>query len=148
MHSFRGKAGSKIANAAQCWGGSGGTLTHHQLHMGVHVSWRDMMPDPENISNIPRRHASISIWRLLLKMMFRCWRWVTYTKVHPLPAILTPWGTCFQLKPQYVRKLLHMLNCKLNSTNGGTFSNSAEKKVLIFFSFSESLSNRSRNTKF
>ena len=43
MHSFRGKAGSKIANAAQCWGGSGGTLTHHQLHMGVHVSWRDVM---------------------------------------------------------------------------------------------------------
>ena len=26
----------------------------------------------------------------------------------------------------------NMLNCKLNSTNGGTFSNSAEKMVLIF----------------
>ena len=61
MHSFRGKAGSEIANAAQCLGGGlGGTLTHHQLYMGVHVGWRDMMPDPENISNIPRRHASIS----------------------------------------------------------------------------------------
>ena len=33
-----------------------------------------------------------------------------------------------------------MLNCKLNSTNGGTFSNSAEQVILIFFSFSEGLS--------
>ena len=104
MHSFRGKAGSKIANAAQCWGGSGGTLTHHQLHMGVHVSWRDMMPDPENISNIPRRHASISIWRLLLKMMFRCWRWVTYTKVHLLQAILTL-RNIFSIKATICKKI-------------------------------------------
>ena len=29
----------------------------------------------------------------------------------------------------------HMLNCKLNSTNGGTFSNSAEQVILIFFFF-------------
>lgn len=38
--------------------GGGGTLTHHQLHMGVHVGWRDMMPDPQNISNITQKHAS------------------------------------------------------------------------------------------
>ena len=30
---------------------------------------------------------------------------------------------------------LHMLNCKLNSTNEGTFSNSAEKLVKFFFFF-------------
>ena len=33
------------------------------------------------------------------------------------------------------------LNCKLNSTNGGTFSNSAEKMIWFFLSFSEGLSN-------
>ena len=33
-----------------------------------------------------------------------------------------------------------MLKCKLDSTNGGTFSNSAEQVILIFFSFSEGLS--------
>ena len=26
--------------------------------MGVHVGWRDMMPDPQNISNITQKHAS------------------------------------------------------------------------------------------
>ena len=30
---------------------------------------------------------------------------------------------------------MYMLNCKINSTKGGTFSNSAEKMVLIFFFF-------------
>ena len=30
---------------------------------------------------------------------------------------------------------VHMLKCKLDSTNGGTFSNSAEQLILIFFSF-------------
>ena len=35
----------------------------------------------------------------------------------------------------YIYQILHMLNCKLNSTNGGIFSNSAEKMILIFFFF-------------
>ena len=34
-----------------------------------------------------------------------------------------------------VGALLHMLNCKINSTNRGTFSKSAEKNIFIFFLF-------------
>ena len=32
-----------------------------------------------------------------------------------------------------------MLKCKLDSTNGGTFSNSAEQVILIFFLFQRAL---------
>ena len=34
---------------------------------------------------------------------------------------------------------LHTLKCKLDSTNGGTFSNSAEQVILIFFLFQRAL---------
>ena len=33
----------------------------------------------------------------------------------------------------HLQLILNMLNCKLNSTNGGTFCNSAETNYLIFF---------------
>ena len=32
-----------------------------------------------------------------------------------------------------LQKLTHMLNCKINSTNGGTFSKSAGKFFWVFF---------------
>ena len=46
--------------------------------------------------------------------------------------------------------LHYMLNCKINSTNGGTFSKSAEKIILIFFFFRgpQLCPNRPGNTKF
>ena len=46
--------------------------------------------------------------------------------------------------------LLHMLNCKINSTNRGTFSKSAEKIFSFFFFFRgpQLCPNRPGNTKF
>ena len=45
-------------------------------------------------------------------------------------------------KPMCIFNLVvkgNMLKCKLDSTNGGTFSNSAEQVILIFFLFQRAL---------
>ena len=34
-----------------------------------------------------------------------------------------------------IESKINTLNCKINSTNGGTFSKSAEKNIFIFFLF-------------
>ena len=54
------------------------------------------------------------------------------------------------IQKRYMLHVLHMLNCKINSTNGGTFSKSAEKNILFFFFFRgpQLCPNRPGNTKF
>ena len=63
--------------------------------------------------------AAEEVWQVLQK------------KHHPLKCIII--GIYILLNN------LHMLNCKLNSTNGGTFSNSAEKIIFFVFLFQRAL---------
>ena len=57
--------------------------------------------------------------------------WPPFRSLTATSLILTGFLRC----SENIQVYKYMLNCKLNSTNGGTFSNSAEKMILMFFLF-------------